>query len=366
MSLRGGSVFRGAIFRQLFDPASSTYSYLIGCRKTREAVLIDSVLPQADRDAALVAELGLKLTATLETHVHADHVTGASVLRQELGSKVGISAASGARNADLLLRDGDAVPVGSSIVLECRATPGHTSGCMSFVSEQLGSAFTGDALLIRGCGRTDFQQGSAETLFRSVRERILSLPDETLLWPGHDYRGATVSTVAEERAFNPRVGGDVSESDFTVYMRNLHLPHPKLMDEAVPANLELGKVANLLKSKRPEWNADLYRTLNGVFEVSTEWLENHLDEVDIVDVRKSEERADLMGVIPGSRLIPLDELGQHMKSLMDRPVVFVCRSGARSAQACVLLTKAGNAKCANVPGGMIRWNREARIIQDST
>jgi glyoxylase-like metal-dependent hydrolase (beta-lactamase superfamily II) len=182
------------IFRQLFDPQSSTYTYLLACPDTREAVLIDPVFEHARRDAALVAELGLKLLTTLETHVHADHVTGAALLRSALGSKVALSKDSGATGGDLYLADGDKVAFGKRF-LEARATPGHTSGCMSFVLDDRSMAFTGDALLIRGCGRTDFQQGDAHQLFRSVREKIFSLPDACLLYPGHDYKGLTASSV---------------------------------------------------------------------------------------------------------------------------------------------------------------------------
>src|SRR5512143_1495343 len=170
------------IFRQLFDPQSSTYSYLLRDRASGQAVLIDPVFEQAARDAALVRELGLTLAATLETHVHADHVTGAWLLKKRLGGRIAISAASGAEGADIRLADGDRVGFGGRHVVAL-ATPGHTNGCMSFVLDDESMAFTGDALLIRGCGRTDFQQGDAHRLFRSVRERLFSLPDACLLYP---------------------------------------------------------------------------------------------------------------------------------------------------------------------------------------
>src|SRR5438046_1232373 len=165
------------IFRQLFDPQSSTYTYLLADPATREAVLIDPVFEQARRDAALVQELGLKLRCTLETHVHADHVTAASLLKQKLGSRIAISAASGAEGADVYLKPMDAIAVGRR-ALEARPTMGHTSGCMTYVLDDHSMAFTGDALFIRGCGRTDFQQGDARALFRSVRSQIFSLPDD--------------------------------------------------------------------------------------------------------------------------------------------------------------------------------------------
>ena len=229
------------IFRQLFDPQSSTYSYLLGDSDSGEAVLIDPVFEQSARDAALVRELGLKLAYTLETHVHADHVTGGATLRAHLGSKIALGAASGAEGADRYLNDRDRVTFGKRY-LEVRATPGHTNGCVSYVLDNESMAFTGDCLLIRGCGRTDFQQGDPRSMYRSVHTRIFSLPENCLIYPAHDYRGLMLTSVAEERQFNPRLGGQLSEDDFVGYMSNLGLPHPKQMDIAVPANLKCGQI----------------------------------------------------------------------------------------------------------------------------
>src|SRR5205809_868323 len=212
------------IFRQLFDPQSSTYSYLLGDSRAREAVLIDPVFEQARRDAALVSELGLTLLATLETHIHADHITGAWLLKRQFGSAIGLSAASGAEGADRYLAHGDRVQFGSRY-LETRATPGHTHGCVTYVLDDESMAFTGDCLLIRGSGRTDFQQGDPRAMYRSVRSQILTLPPQCLLYPAHDYRGLTVTSVAEERSYNPRLGGEIGEGDFVGYMSNLGLPH---------------------------------------------------------------------------------------------------------------------------------------------
>jgi glyoxylase-like metal-dependent hydrolase (beta-lactamase superfamily II) len=225
------------IFRQLFDPETSSYSYLLADERTREAVLIDSVAEQLERDLSLVRELELRLVYALETHVHADHVTGAGRLREALGARVAVSERSGVHNADQLLRDGEWLAFGGHR-LEARATPGHTGGCMTFVAD--GLAFTGDALLIRGCGRTDFQEGDSATLYRSVRERILSLPETTALYPAHDYRGRTQTTVAEELRHNPRLGSSKSREAFVQLMAELKLAYPKRMDEAVPANLYAG------------------------------------------------------------------------------------------------------------------------------
>lgn len=227
------------IFRQLFDPETSTYTYLLADEDTREAVLIDTVREQFDRDVTILRELDLKPTYTLETHVHADHVTASGRFRHEFGSKVGVSAAGHVSNADLGLGHGDRIPIGSQ-TLEARATPGHTDGCLTYVCHEQGIAFTGDALLIRGCGRTDFQEGDAKTLYKSVHDQILSLPEDTLLYPGHDYKGRMLTTVAEEKQFNARLGSGKSEKQFEAIMNGLDLAYPKRIDEAVPANLESG------------------------------------------------------------------------------------------------------------------------------
>jgi len=227
------------IFRQLIDPETFTYSYLLGDERTREAVLIDPVLEQIERDCALVGELGLRLHCVLETHVHADHVTASGRLRRRLGARIGAGACAGVRNADWALAHGQCVRVGD-LRIEVRATPGHTAGCVTYICSDAGMAFTGDALLVRGCGRTDFQEGDAETLFHSVRDRIFSLPDETLLYPGHDYHGRTVSTVAEEKRFNPRLGLDVCLEEFREIMAHVDLAAPKRIAVAVPANLQSG------------------------------------------------------------------------------------------------------------------------------
>src|ERR1044071_3195379 len=283
------------IFRQLFDQQSSTYTYLVADPATRAAALIDPVFEQARRDAALVGELGLKLAWTLETHVHADHVTGAWLLREKLGSRIAVSRAGGAEGADRFLQDGDSIELGKR-KLEARATPGHTSGCMSYVLDDRSMAFTGDALLICGCGRTDFQQGDARTLFRSVRGRIFSLPDDCLVYPGHDYRGLTQTSVGEEKLYNPRLAESVGEGDFVGYMTHLGLPHPKQMDVAVPANMKCGKPAKI-DTGDPDW-APLTFTFAGIWEVQPHWLEEHLRDVQIVDVREPDEFNGPLGHVP--------------------------------------------------------------------
>ena len=351
------------IFRQLFDQQSSTYTYLLADPRAREAVLIDPVFEQARRDAALVAELGLKLAWTLETHVHADHVTGAWLHKQRLGSRIVLSAQSGAQGADRLLAPGERVEFGRCS-LEARATPGHTDGCVTYVLDDRSMAFTGDALLIRGCGRTDFQQGSPHALFRSVREQVFSLPEGCLIYPAHDYRGLTVSSVGEERLYNPRLGGQILEDDFAGYMNNLGLAHPKQMDVAVPANLKCGRVDSAAAGgETVEW-APLTYTFSGIWEVQPEWLEEHLGAVQIVDVREKDEFNGVLGHVPGARLVPLGSLAARAGELSkERPVVTVCRSGARSAQASVLLRQAGFDKVANLAGGMLRWRAQRLAVE---
>jgi len=352
------------VFRQLFDPTSSTYSYLLGDAPSREALLIDPVFDQVRRDAALVRELGLELAASLETHVHADHVTGASLLRDRLRSQVVVAEASGAQGADRYVRDGEKVAFGTRH-LTVRATPGHTAGCVTYVLDDESMAFTGDCLLIRGSGRTDFQQGDARAMFRSVRTRILTLPRTCLLYPAHDYRGLTVTSVAEEEWFNPRLGGDVEEDDFVGYMTNLGLPHPKLIDIAVPANLRCGEpdAATVKPAIDPTW-APLTFTFAGIFEIYPRALEECAAEVQVVDVREREEYEGPMGRIRGSRWIPLGQLALRAHELSkDRPLVAVCRSGARSAHAVGMLNKAGFPNVANLAGGMLRWHAEGLPVE---
>ena len=226
------------IFRQLFDPETSTYTYLLADRKSRECVLIDPVLEQFERDRTLIRELMLRLVYTLETHVHADHVTASGHFRREMGAQIVVGAGSGVTNADVYAEDRQRIAFGSHSI-EVRSTPGHTGGCVTYVVHDEDIAFTGDALLIRGCGRTDFQQGDAARLYRSVRQQIFSLPD-FLLYPGHDYRGRTVTTVEEEKRLNARLSLDKSESEFVEIMKGLDLAYPKRFDVAVPANLDSG------------------------------------------------------------------------------------------------------------------------------
>ena len=344
------------LFRQLFDAESSTYTYLLACAETREAVVIDPVYEQHSRDMALIRELGLNVRYAIDTHVHADHVTGAWLLHKALGACNVVSANSGAVGAQREVDEGDVLTFGGCS-LDVRATPGHTDGCLTLVTREQDMAFTGDCLMIRSAGRTDFQAGDVHRLWRSIREKIFTLPDECLVYPGHDYLGRTVSTVAEEKQFNPRIGGDAREEDFVGYMENLGLPHPRHMEIAVPANMECGKPADGQLPEQAGWGP-VTMTFAGVPEVPPEWVATNLDNLLVLDVRRPEETDGELGRIGGSRLIPLDELRDRLDEVpQDRPVVTLCQSGKRSALAAGILLQSGFEQVANISGGLIQWSR---------
>jgi rhodanese-related sulfurtransferase len=238
---------------------------------------------------------------------------------------------------------------------------------MSYVLDDRSMAFTGDALLIRGCGRTDFQQGSARQLFRSVRERLFSLPDQCLLYPGHDYRGLTASSVGEEKLHNPRLAESIGEGDFIGYMSHLGLAHPKLMQVAVPANLRCGRPEREQASAVEQDWAPLSYTFAGIWEIQPNFLEEYLGRVQVVDVREADEFSGSLGHIAGADLVPLGSLMSRTEQLSkEKPIVVVCRSGARSAQASVLLRNAGFARVANLAGGMLRWRAQRFPVEGGT
>ena len=224
--------------RQLFEEETSTHTFLLFDEETNEGVLIDCVKEKVERDLKLMEELGISLKYLLETHVHADHITGADDIRQKTGAAVVYGALAGVECADINLADGAELSFGKFKVKGI-STPGHTSGCTSYLIENM--VFTGDTILIRGCGRTDFQQGSAQNLYESVNNKLFTLPQETMLFPAHDYKGMWLTTIAEEKQYNPRLGQGKSLAEFVEIMDNLNLAYPKKIDVSVPSNLKCGK-----------------------------------------------------------------------------------------------------------------------------
>ncbi len=350
--------------RQLYDLQTGTYTYLLADKDSGEAILIDPVYEQAMRDEALLNELGLKLIYTLETHVHADHITSAWLLHKRLGSKIAVSGEAGVEGMHRTLAHGDKIKFGK-LSLMVLATPGHTKGCLTFVLKTKKIAFTGDCLLIRGCGRTDFQGGDAAQMYHSIHTHIFTLPEDFLLYPGHDYKGLTSTCVAEEKFFNPRLGGQLSEQDFVGFMDNLGLDHPKKIDIAVPSNLKCGRPdEDIVNVDQPAW-AELTLTFAGFWEVQPHWLFENLDVVQILDVREADEFNGNLGHILGARQIALGHLESRVDEIDKQlPVVTICRAGGRSAQATVILHKAGFDKVANLAGGMLRWRAHQYPISD--
>jgi glyoxylase-like metal-dependent hydrolase (beta-lactamase superfamily II)/rhodanese-related sulfurtransferase len=351
------------LFRQLFDAATGTFTYLLADVASRQGVLIDPVFEQHSRDLSLIQELGIELVASIDTHAHADHVTGSWLMQEATGCAIGLAAVARAENVTQPLHHGDRVSFGQRY-LEVRSTPGHTDGCISFVLDNHSMAFTGDALLVRGCGRCDFQQGNAHTLWASITEQIFSLPDSCLLYPGHDYTGRTASSVVEEKAFNARLGGAATERDFVGHMENMKLPHPHKIAEALPGNMRSGKPREA--QARAAW-APVQRSYAGLPELAPAWVAAHQQELTILDVRGPEELEGPDGRISGSLNIPLPELDQrHQEIPSGKPVVVVCHSGSRSALATQQLLKAGLSQVANLRGGLSRWNAEGYPLNGAT
>lgn len=333
------------IFHQLFEKESSTYTYLLADAKTREAVLIDPVIEMVERDLTLIHDLGLKLTHVLDTHVHADHITGSGEIRQKTGAKIGISSAYDMSLPDLHLNDGDKIRFGE-FTINVLHTPGHTNGCLSFQVENM--VFTGDALLVRGCGRTDFQEGSSDKLFHSVRDKIFLAEDSTIVFPAHDYKGFTKSSIREEKTLNPRLNLSITKEEFITIMANLKLPQPKKINEAVPANLVCGL-------QGPRYTSDF----NGeVPEIEPESFHLNVGQVTLIDVRGEDEYIGELGHIPSAQLYTLGEMLEHYLDSedKDKEIVFVCRSGKRSLAATNTALQKGFKNVMNLSGGMLRWN----------
>ena len=350
---RGGTL----LFRQLFDADTCTFTYQLADGSSRQGVVIDPVFERHDRDLVLIHELGIALVASIDTHAHADHVTGSWLLHAATGCAIGLADVAGAENVTLSLRHGERVGFGERS-LEVRATPGHTDGCLTFVLDDQSLAFTGDALLVRGCGRCDFQQGDAHTLWTSITQQILTLPEACLLYPGHDYTGRGVTSVAEEKAFNARLGGTATERDFVGHMESLKLPHPRKIAAALTGNLRSGKprVAPAVASWAP-----VEHSYAGLPELMPAWVAAHRDDITLLDVRSAEEIAGPDGSVSGSLAIPLPELNARLEEIPgDKPVVVLCHSGSRSGLATQLLLKAGRPLVANLRG---RWCAEGYPVE---
>jgi glyoxylase-like metal-dependent hydrolase (beta-lactamase superfamily II)/rhodanese-related sulfurtransferase len=345
------------IFKQLFDQTSATFSYLLVDAKSRQALFIDTVYEQHERDLSLVRELELELVACLETHCHADHVTGAWLFKHTTGCQILASEHSGIEKLDRNLAQGNKVEFGTH-TLTVIETPGHTDGCISFLIDDESMVFTGDSLLIRGCGRTDFQQGSAQKLFHSIKEKLFALPDECIVYPAHDYSGRTASSIGEEKSLNPRIGGQANENDFSGYMDNMQLPHPKKLEIAVPANIKAGRPEDNQLPKQPGW-APVVTTFSGVLEISPQWVASHMNDVHILDVRTTVETEEESTRIDGAQMIPINELRERISEIpQNRPIMTICRSGKRSVLAFNILREAGRQKIANINGGLLRWYEE--------
>lgn len=334
------------LLRTLIDAETSTYTYLLADPASGTAALIDPVRERVERDLKLIDELGLVLRYALDTHTHADHVTGTGLLREHTGCTTVVSA-RGPEAADLRLPGGAKVQLGA-LEIELIDTPGHTDDSVSYrVGDEL---FTGDALLVRGNGRTDFQNGDAGALYDSITQRIFTLPDHTRIWPAHDYRGHTVSSVGEEKRCNPRLLGKTREQ-FIALMGALGLPPPKAIQEAVPANRELGLGG-------PERSSDRYR------ECSASELAALPRYTRVVDVREPHEWNGELGHMPRAVNIPMREVARAAKDWdREQPVLVVCRSGRRSRQVCETLADMGFTRLTNLRGGMLElraYERENR------
>lgn len=352
------------IFRQLIDKESSTYTYLLADPVTREAILIDPVREQYQRDVQILKELDLTLKYTLETHMHADHVTASGLFRQNLGSQSVVSVNAGAPCADRHVKTGDEIYFGEQR-LSVRETPGHTNGCVSYHWAQKSMIFTGDTLFIRGCGRTDFQQGSSERLYESVHNQIFSLSDDTLIYPGHDYKGRTVSTVREERTHNPRLGQGKSKSEFVAIMAGLKLGFPKKMAEAVPANLQCGLPSESVENVDTPLSpiaADSWAPIQrrqGIPEIEVSWVRDNQDKIQIVDVREVSEHT-VLPPISSADCVPQGQIHMRLSQWShETPIVVVCQSGRRSARVSGLLEQHGFERVASMIGGMLAWRNSA-------
>lgn len=337
------------IFRQLFDSVSSTYTYLIASRAGAEALIIDPVLDKVDRYVQLLRELDLKLVKAIDTHVHADHITGLGALRDRTKCVTVMGEQSGVDVVSMRVADGDCIDI-EGIELKAIYTPGHTDDSYSFL---LGDrVFTGDTLLIRGTGRTDFQHGSSAAAYDSIFNKLLTLPDDTLVYPAHDYKGDTVSTIGEEKAFNPRLQVS-SVEEYAEIMDNLNLANPKMMDVAVPANLKIGLSQDEIEAKG--WSVSAESALGLVGQ----------PDVVLVDLRDKGER-ERHGVIPGSIHAPYTDFEENvgpsgmlheLVAATGKRLVFYCAFGERSAMAVQAARDQGLTSACHIKGGIDAWKQ---------
>ena len=337
------------IFRQLFDSVSGTYSYLLASRAGGEALILDPVLEKVDRYCQLLRELDLKLVKAVDTHLHADHVTGLGELRNRTHCVTVMGEQSKADVVSMRVSEGDRVTI-EGITLDVMYTPGHTDDSYRFLMGD--RVFTGDTLLIRGTGRTDFQNGSARAQYDSIFNRLLKLPDETLVFPAHDYKGDTVSTIGEERRHNPRLQVR-SVDEYVELMNNLKLPNPRMMDVAVPANMHVGLHQD-----------DLAR--EGLSFTAREAIERlGRPEILLVDLRETNERLK-HGTLAGALHAPYPAIEESLKpggmlrevaTATGRRIVFFCAFGERSAMAIAAAKQAGLANTAHIAGGIDAWKK---------
>ena len=337
------------IFRQLFDSVSGTYTYLLASRRGGEALIIDPVLEKVDRYLQLIRDLDLKLVKAVDTHLHADHITGLGALRDITHCITVMGEQTKADVVSMRLADGDRLTV-EGLTLDVIYTPGHTDNSYSFVLPD--RVFTGDTLLIRGTGRTDFQNGDPRQQYESIFGQLLRLPDATLVYPAHDYKGDTVSTIAEERACNPRLQVR-SVDDYVALMNNLKLANPKMMDVAVPANMKVGLHQDEVARKRLAVSAHDALSLVGK------------SDVVLIDLREINER-DRHGIIPGSLHVPYPGLHESISSggvlhelakSTSKRLLFYCAFGERSAMAVQAAQDVGLASACHIQGGMDAWKR---------
>jgi glyoxylase-like metal-dependent hydrolase (beta-lactamase superfamily II)/rhodanese-related sulfurtransferase len=343
------------IFRQLFDSLSGTYSYLLASRAGGEALILDPVLEKVDRYCQLLRELDLRLVKAVDTHLHADHVTGLGELRDRTHCVTIMGEQSKADVVAMRVGDGDRVMI-EGLSLDVIYTPGHTDDSYSYLMGD--RVFTGDTLLIRGTGRTDFQNGSARAQYDSIFNRLLKLPDETMVFPAHDYKGDTVSTIGEEKRFNPRLQVR-SVDEYIELMSNLKLPNPKLMDVVLPANMHVGLHQDDLAKQ-------------GLSLTAREAIES-LGRPDIllVDLRENSERAK-HGMLPGALHAPYPAIGESLQpggmlrevaAATGRRIVFFCAFGERSAMAVAAAKDAGLANTAHIAGGIDAWKKAGGPVQ---